>query len=162
MKISPLIDVVAAELEARAFEDGWKVVGMAIADHYHANGGGDILPAIDAGDGLRNAVQRVKRIIRGCDGPRYSSLAVELIPVALSVLPAERRVRMVSPRDPALLAAVTAKESIRAINAVHLRAAPAVALKAINHVISAFRAMKSVIEPLCRAAAGEVCRGNYA
>lgn len=65
MKISPPIEVVASELEAWALEDGWKAVGMAIADEYHAGGGGDILPAVDTGDGLRNAVQRVKRIFRG-------------------------------------------------------------------------------------------------
>lgn len=162
MKISPPIEVVASELEAWALEDGWKAVGMAIADQYHAGGGGDILPAVDTGDGLRNAVQRVKRIFRGFDGPRYASLAVELKPVALSVLPAERRVRIESPRDPALLATVAAKESIEAVNAVHLRAAPAVALKEINEAISAFMAIKSVIEPLCRADAREVYRGSYA
>lgn len=162
MKISPPIEVVASELEAWALEDGWKAVGMAIADQYHAGGGGDILPAVDTGDGLRNAVQRIKRIFRGFDGPRYASLAGELKPVALSVLPAERRARIESPRDPALLATVAAKESIEAVNAVHLRAAPAVALKEINEAISAFMAIKSVIEPLCRADAREVYRGSYA
>lgn len=162
MKISPPIEVVASELEAWALEDGWKAVGMAIADQYHAGGGGDILPAVDTGDGLRNAVQRVKRIFRGFDGPRYASLAVELKPVALSVLPAERRARIESPRDPALLATVAAKESIEAVNAVHLRAAPAVALKEINEAISAFLAVKSVIEPLCHPDSREVYRGSYA
>ena len=162
MKISPPIEVVASELEAWALENGWKTVGMAIADQYHADGGGYILPAVNTGDGLRNAVQRVKRIFRGFDGPRYASLAAELKPVALSVLPAERRARIESPRDPALLATVAAKESIEAVNAVHLRAAPAVALKEINEAISAFMAIKSVIEPLCCVDAQEVYRGSYA
>lgn len=162
MKISPPIDAVASELEAWALEDGWKAVGMAIADQYHADGGGAILPAVDTGDGLRNATQRVKRIFRGFDGPRYASLALELKPVALSVMPAERRARIESPRDPALLATVAAKESIEAVNAVHLRAAPAVVLKEINEAISAFLAVKSVIEPLCHADSREVYRGSYA
>ncbi|MFP2239926.1 hypothetical protein ACLEX4_15535 [Pseudescherichia vulneris] len=163
MKISPPIDAVASELEAWALEDGWKAVGMAIADQYHADGGGgDILPAVDTGEGLRNAVQRVKRIFRGFDGPRYASLADELKPVALAVLPADRRARIESPRDPVLLATVAAKESIEAVNAVHLRAAPAIALKEINDAISAFMAMKSVIEPLCCPDAREVYRRSYA
>lgn len=162
MKISPPIDAVASELEAWALEDGWKAVGVAIADQYHASGGGNILPAVDTGDGLRNAIQRVKRIFRGFDGPRYASLAVELKPVALAVLPVERRARVESPHDPALLATVAAKESIEAINAVHLRAAPAVALKEINDAISAFVAIKSAIELNYGAELREVYRGSYA
>lgn len=162
MKISPPIEVVASELEAWALEDGWKAVGMAIADQYHADGGGDILPAVDTGDGLRNAVQRVKRIFRGFDGPRYAPLALELKPVALSVLPADRRTRIESPRDPSLLATVAAKESIDAVNAVHLRAAPAVVLKEIDEVISAYMELKSVFEPLCRAETRDTYRGRYA
>lgn len=162
MKISPPIDAVASELEAWAFKDGWKAVGKAIADQYHADGGGNILPAVDTSDGLRNAIQRVKRIFRGFDGPRYASLAVELKPVALSVLPAERRARIESPQDPALLATVAAKESIEAVNAVHLRAAPAIALKEINDAISAFVAIKSAIELNYGVESREVYRGSYA
>lgn len=162
MKISPPIEQIAAAVESWALADGWKTVGMAIADQYHADGGGDILPAVNTADGLRNAIQRVKRIFRGFDGPRYASLAVELKPVALSVMPAERRARIESPRDPALLATVAAKESIEAVNAVHLRAAPAVALKEINDAISAFVAIKSAIELSYGAELREVYRGSYA
>ncbi|EBG6922938.1 hypothetical protein FJB87_02460 [Salmonella enterica subsp. enterica] len=162
MKISPPIEAVAAELEAWALVVGWKTVGLAVARQYHAAGGGVILPAIDTGKGLINATQRVKRIFRGFDGPRYAPLARELKPVVLSVLPAERRARLESPFDPALLATVAAKEGIEAVNAVHLHAAPAIALKEINEAISAFVAIKSVIEPLCCADAQGAYRGSYA
>lgn len=162
MKISPPIDSIASELEAWALVDGWKTVGLAIANHYHAAGGGDILPAVDTGDGLRNAVQRVKRIFRGGDGPKYAPLAEELKAAALAALPTDRRAKIEMPGDPALLATVAAKESIEAVNAVHLHAAPAVVLKEINEAITAFIAMRSVIEPLCSADSLKVYQGGYA
>lgn len=162
MKISPPIDAIASELEAWALEDGWKTVGMAIADQYHAIGGGDILPVTDSGNGLGNATQRVKRIFRGFDGPRYARQATELKAAALAALPVERRARIESPGNPVLLATVAAKEGTEAINAVHLGAAPAAALKEINEAISAFEAMKLVIEPLCCADPREAYRSSYA
>ncbi|EGB2526624.1 hypothetical protein M8Q70_003464 [Salmonella enterica] len=162
MKISPPIEAVAAELEAWALEAGWKTVGLAVAGQYHAAGGGVILPLTSTAKGLNNATQRVKRIFRGFDGPRYAPLALELKPVALAALPAERRVRLEYPGDPVLLAAVAAREGIQAVNAVHLHAAPAITLKEINEAISAFIAIKSVIEPLCCADAREAYRGSYA
>lgn len=162
MKISPPIEAIAAELEAWALEDGWKTVGLEIADQYHASGGGDILPTTDTGKGLVNATQRVKRIFRGYDGPRYAPQAARLKNAALAALPAERRARIESPRDPVLLAAVAAREGIEAVNAVNLGAAPATALKEINDAISAFIAIKSAIELLCCTDAREVYRSSYA
>lgn len=162
MKISPPIDAVASELEAWAVEAGWKTVGMAIAEQYHLSAAGDILPPMDTGQGLANITQRVKRIFRGFDGPRYASLAINLKAAALAALPAERRARIELPGDPVLLAAVAAKEGIEAVNAINLGATPAAALKKINEAISAFMEMKSVIEPLCRDDAREVYRGRYA
>ncbi len=162
MKISPPIEVIATELEAWALEDGWKTVGLAIADQYHASGGGGILPTTDTGKGLVNATQRVKRIFRGYDGPRYAPQAARLKNAALAALPAERRARIESPRDPVLLAAVAAREGIEAVNAVNLGAAPATALKEINDAISAFIAIKSAIELLCCTDAREVYRRSYA
>jgi hypothetical protein len=162
MKISPPIEVVAAELETWALVEGWKTVGLAVALQYHAAGGGAILPVTDTEKGLTNATQRVKRIFRGFDGPRYASQAEGLKSAVLAALPVERRARIESPGDPVLLAAIAAKEGIEAVNAMHLRASPNVALKEINEAISAFMAMKSVIEPLCRADAREVYRGRYA
>ena len=149
MKISPPIEVVAAELEAWALQDGWKVVGKAIADQYHTTGGGAILPVVDNSDGLRNAIQRVKRIFRGFETPHYASLAVELKPVVLSVLPAERRMKIESPDDPMSQVAVATREGAEATNAIILRAAPAVALKELNEAISAFVALRSMVESLC-------------
>ncbi|KAB1581133.1 toxin YdaT family protein [Serratia marcescens] len=162
MKISPPIESVAAELEAWAHVDGWKTVGLAVAEQYHAAGGGDILPTTDTGKGLINATQRVKRIFRGYDGPRYAAQAARLKTAVLAALPAERRARLESPRDPVLLAAVAAREGIEAVNAVNLGAAPATALKEINEAISAFIAIKSAIELLCCTDAREVYRGSYA
>lgn len=162
MKISPPIDAVAAELEAWALVEGWKSVGLAIAKQYHVSGGGEILPAVDTEKGLNNAIQRVKRIFRGFDGPRYAPLARELKPVALSALPTERRARLESPGDPVLLAAVAAKEGIAAINSVNLGAAPASALKDLDDAIAAFAAIKTAIERTCMSDAGAMCRGSYA
>lgn len=162
MKISPPIESVAAELEAWALADGWKTVGLAVAEQYHAAGGGDILPTTDTGKGLINATQRVKRIFRGYGGPRYAAQAARLKTAVLAALPAERRARLESPRDPVLLAAVAAREGIEAVNAVNLGAAPATALKEINDAISAFIAIKSAIELLCCTDAREVYRGSYA
>ncbi|MGK0686144.1 toxin YdaT family protein [Serratia marcescens] len=162
MKISPPIESVAAELEAWALVDGWKTVGLAVADQYHAAGGGDILPTTDTGKGLINATQRVKRIFRGYDGPRYAPLASKLKIAALAALPAERRARIEAPNDPVLLAAVAAKEGIAAVNAVNLGAAPAAALKEINEAISAFIAIKSAIELLGCTETREVYRSSYA
>ncbi len=162
MKISPPIEVVASELEAWALEDGWKAVGKAIADQYHADGGGDILPAVDTGDGLRNAVQRVKRIFRGFDGPRYAPQAEGLKAAALAALPTERRARIESPGDPILLAALAAKEGIEAVNAINLGAAPASALREINQAIEAFVATRRAVELVLHREAREAYRGGYA
>ncbi|MDH1321158.1 toxin YdaT family protein [Enterobacter bugandensis] len=143
MKISPPIKAVANELESWALEDGWKAVGMAIADQYHTGGGGDILPAVDTGDGLRNAVQRVKRIFRGIDGPRYAPQAEALKSAALAALPVERRARIESPDDPVLLAAVAVREGIEAVNAVHLKATPEVIVRETTQAIAALIAMRN-------------------
>lgn len=162
MKISPPIDAIAAELEAWALVDGWKVVGLAVAEEYHAAGGGDVLPLADTAKGLINVTQRIKRIFRGCDGPRYAPQAVSLKSAALAALPAERRARLEFPGDPVVLAAVAAKEGIEAINAVNLGAAPASALKDLDDAIAAFAAIKTAIERTWMSDAGAICRGSYA
>lgn len=162
MKISPPIDVVASELEAWALEDGWKAVGMAIADQYHADGGGVILPNTDTAKGMSNATQRIKRIFRGFDGPRYALLAESLREAALAALPTERRARLESPGDPILLAALAAKEGIEAVNAVNLGAAPSSALREINQAIAAFIATRTAIELVLHREAPKVYRGSYA
>jgi hypothetical protein len=162
MKISPPIEAVAAELEMWALVEGWKSVGLAVAEQYHALGGGDILPLTDTGKGLANATQRVKRIFRGFDGPRYAPQAEGLKAAALAALPAERRARLESPGDPVLLAAVAAREGIEAINAVNLGAAPALVIQAINEAIAAFLAIKAAVERLLCGDAHEVYRGRYA
>ena len=158
MKISPPIEAVAAELESWALVEGWKFVGLAVAEQYHAAGGGYILPITDTEKGLINATQRVKRIFRGFDGPRYAPQAEELKPAALAALPAERRARLESPGDPGFLAAPAAKEGIEAINAVNLGAAPALVIQAINEAIAAFLAIKAAVERLLCSEA----RGSYA
>ncbi|MDN8598653.1 toxin YdaT family protein [Citrobacter sp. S2-9] len=162
MKISPPINVVAVELEMWALEVGWKTVGLAITEHYHATGGGDVLPLVNTEKSLQNATQRIKRIFRGCDGPRYAPQAEVLRSAALAALPAERRTQLISPGDPVLLAAVAAREGIEAINAVNLGAAPASALKEINEAITAFIAIRSALERLLCHETREVYRGSYA
>jgi hypothetical protein len=162
MKIRPPIESVAAELESWALAAGWKTVAGLVAAEYHSNGGGDLLPIADSETGLRNVVQRLRRIFRGYDGPRYAHAAEELKSSVLFAMPTDRRARIESPGDPVRLAAVAAKEGIEAVNSVHLRAAPAIALKEINEAISAFMEMKSVIEPLCCPDAREVYRRSYA
>ncbi|MFQ1038306.1 toxin YdaT family protein [Citrobacter koseri] len=162
MKISPPIDAVAAELEAWALEAGWKAVGLAVAEQYHLTGGGDILPVTSTAKGLNNATQRVKRIFRGFDGPRYAPQAEGLKAAALAALPTERRARLEYPGDPVFLAAVAAKEGIEAINAVNLGAAPALVIQAINEAIAAFLAIKAAVERLLCGETNEAYRGRYA
>ncbi|WP_449567065.1 toxin YdaT family protein [Lelliottia nimipressuralis] len=144
MKISPPIEAVAAELEAWALVDGWKTVSSLVAGEYQQRCSGDVLPVPDTEAGLRNAVQRLKRIYRG--GGRYCDMATELLESVLAAMPAERRARLETPGDPVLLAAVAAKEGIEAVNAVNLGAGPAVALKEINEAIDAFAAIKRAVE----------------
>ncbi|PIJ48927.1 hypothetical protein BL250_16455 [Erwinia sp. OLTSP20] len=139
MKISPPIDAVAAELERWAQVDGWKTVGLAVAEQYHAAGGGDILPTADSENGLSNATQRVKRIFRGFDGPRYAPQAEGLKSAALAALPTERRARVLRPHSPAYLVAVATKEFVDAINAINLGAAPTEILREADEAISAIR-----------------------
>ncbi|HCD7554182.1 TPA: hypothetical protein ND482_004556 [Citrobacter farmeri] len=144
MKIRPPIETVAAELESWALEDGWKTVSALVASSYRSRTSGAVLPDTDTEEGLRNAVQRLKRIYRG--GGRYVDMATELLESVLGAMPAERRARLEAPGDPVLLAAVAAKEGIEAINAVNLGAGPAVALKEINEAIDAFSAIKRAVE----------------
>lgn len=162
MKISPQIDAIAAELEDWAIQVGWKTVGHKVAEIYHANGGGKILPKTNTEKGLNNATQRVKRIFRGYDGPRYGPQAKSLINSALTALPIERRAKLETPDDPVFLAALAAREGIHAVNAVHLGAAPDLVIQAINEAIAAFIAIKLAIERLLNTDSWEVCRGNYA
>lgn len=162
MKISPPIESVAAELESWALAAGWKTVAGLVAAAYHSNGGGDLLPIADSETGLRNVVQRLRRIFRGYDGPRYAHTAEELINPVLSAMPTDRRARIELPGDPVRLAAVAAKEGIEAVNAVNLGAAPAAVIKEIEEAISAFVAIKSAVELLYCGDAHEVCRGSYA
>lgn len=140
MKIRPPLNAIAAELEAWAITAGWKTVAGHVAGVYHSNGGGPLLPAPESEKGLRNAVQRIRRIFRG-DG-RYAVMASELCPFVLAAMPTEMRARLESPGDPIVLAANAAKESVEAINAVHLRAAPHSAIKEIDEAIAAFLTLK--------------------
>lgn len=142
MKISPPLDTVAAELEKWAAGAGWKTVGGLVAGEYHANGRGELLAVADSETGLRNAAQKLKRVFRGCDGPRYASQAEILKPFVLAAMPAEMRARLVLPRNPILLAALAAKEGIEAVNAVNLGAAPASLLKECDEAIAAFISLK--------------------
>ena len=143
MKLNPSVNAVAAALESRALEISWKSLGLAVAEAYHAAGGGSVLPTLDSEEGLKNAVQRVKRIFRGCDSRRYAPLADALLPAALAALPVETRVSIESPGDPVLLAAQAARESIEAVSAVNLGATPGEMLKEINEAIEAFMTLKN-------------------
>lgn len=145
MKISPQIDAVAAELESWASSVGWKTVANNVAASYHSICRGDLLPRVDNEAGLRNAVQRLRRIFRGYDGPRYASVAEDLKLAALAALPAERRVKLESPGDPSLLATIAAQEGIEAVNAVHLGAPPAVIMREVSEAIDALIAMRNSV-----------------
>ncbi|MCU6214469.1 toxin YdaT domain-containing protein [Enterobacter bugandensis] len=140
MKIRPSLNDLAAELEAWALSAGWKTVAGRVAELYHQNGGGQLLPVPDSDTGLRNAVQRLRRIYRG-EG-RYAVMATQLQQHVLAAMPTEMRARLESPGDPIVLAANAAKESVEAINAVHLRAAPHYAIKEIDEAIAAFLTLK--------------------
>lgn len=142
MKISPPIEAVAAELELWASVAGWKTVAGLVADAYQDDGGGNLLPRADTPEGLRNAIQRVRRIFRGFDGPRYSWQAEALKQTVLTAMPSERRIRLELPGDPVLLAAMAAKEGIEAVNAVNLGAATACLLKECDEAIAAFTSLK--------------------
>ena len=134
---------VTRELEEWAAEIGWKNVAALIAEH-HA----DFRKSARTVSGLHNVEQTIKRTFRGKTA-YYQRKASELIPYVMAALPVQRRYQLESPDDPVLLATFAAKESVEAVNAVLLRAAPAIALKELNEAISAFVAIKSVIEPLC-------------
>jgi len=142
MKINPPINSIADALEQRAILVGWKPVGLSVADAYHAQGGGDLLPETSTETGMHNAVQRVKRIFRGYDGPRYAPLADKLRNAALAALPFDVRAELEQPASPALLASKAAKEGIEAVNAVNLGAATEEVLKEIDEAISAFMNLK--------------------
>lgn len=142
MKISPSVESVAAELELWAAVAGWKTIAGLVAGEYHATVTGELLPVADSEAGLRNAAQKIKRIFRGCHGPKYAGQAETLKSVILAAMPAEMRARLESPRDPILLAALAAKEGIEAVNAVHLGAAPASILKECDEAILAFMTLK--------------------
>jgi hypothetical protein len=143
MKITPTTEAVAAELEAWALAAGWKTVAGLVAAAYHSNGGGELLPVADSETGLRNVVQRLRRIFRGYDGPRYSLAAEELKSSVLSALPAARRDEILKPDDPSRLATIAAQEGIEAVNAVHLRASPDVIMRETSQAIAALVAMRN-------------------
>lgn len=145
MKIRPPIDAVAAELEAWALMAGWKTVAIRVAAVYHCNCRGNLLPQVDSEAGLRNAVQRLRRIFRGYDGPRYASVAEDLKQAALAALPPERRAKLESPGDPSLLATIAAQEGIEAVNAVHLGAPTAVIMREVSEAIDALIAMRNSV-----------------
>jgi len=134
---------VKQELEEWAAEIGWKNVAALIAEH-HA----DFRKSARTVAGFHNVEQTIKRAFRGKTA-YYQRKANELMPSVLAALPVQRRYRLEYPDDPILLAALAAKESVEAVNAVLLRAAPAIALQELNEAISAFKAIRTVIEPLC-------------
>lgn len=136
---------VKQELEEWAAEIGWKNVAALIAEH-HA----DFRKSACTVSGLHNVEQTIKRAFRGKTA-YYQRKASELMPYVLAALPVQRRYHLDSPDDPVLLATFAAKESVEAVNAIFLRAAPTIALRELNEAISAFKAIKSVIEPLCAA-----------
>ncbi|MGC0795420.1 toxin YdaT family protein [Pantoea agglomerans] len=138
---------VKQELEDWAAEIGWKNVAALIAEH-HA----DFRKSACTVSGLHNVEQTIKRAFRGKTA-YYQRKASELMPYVLAALPVQRRYHLDSPDDPVLLATFAAKESVEAVNAIFLRAAPTIALRELNEAISAFKAIKSVIEPLCAAGA---------
>lgn len=138
---------VTQELEEWAAEIGWKNVAAQIADQ-HA----DFRKSARSVSGLHNVEQTIKRAFRG-NTAYYQRKSCELMPSVLAALPVQRRYRLEFPGDPVLLATLAAKESVEAVNAILLRAAPAIALQELNEAISAFKAIKMVIEPLCAAGA---------
>lgn len=143
MKIKPPVNTVTAALEAWALDVSWKHVGLAVAEAYHAAGGGGVLPELDSEEGLKNAVQRVKRIFRGHFTKRYAPMAWELLDPALAALPLDIRASLTQPEAPALLASRAAKEGIEAVNAVNLGATTGEILKEINEAIEAFVNLKN-------------------
>lgn len=146
MKITPQISSISAALESRALSVGWKQISVEMAGKYHAGGGGNVLPVPNSEAAILNAIQRVKRIFRGHDGPKYYQQAEALREAALASLPIETRAGLERPGDPVYLAALAAKESIEAVNAVHLGASPSVVLKEINDAIAAFSNIRDAIE----------------
>ncbi|EPJ9743121.1 toxin YdaT family protein [Klebsiella oxytoca] len=122
MKIIPSIDVIAPAIEAWALTEGWKAVASPVSDEYHATGGGPVLPLADSENGLNNAAQRVKRIFRNYNGPRYRPMADELIEPALRAMPAMRRAAVIAANDPGYLSASCLKEITEFLNAVNLGA----------------------------------------
>lgn len=129
MKISPTIEVVAPAIEAWALSEGWKAVASPVSDEYHAAGGGPVLPLADSEYGLNNAAQRIKRIFRNYNGPRYRPMAEELIEPALRAMPAMRRSAVTAANDPSYLSASCLKEITEFLNAVNLGASTRELLK---------------------------------
>lgn len=120
MKITPTVEQVAAGVESWAHEAGWKTVGVRFADEYQRRGGGKLIPPATDEQGIRNAKQRVKRIF-GLGGPRYTRMANELVDVALSAIPKQKRLELEEPDSPELATAKAMEAFSAAMSALMIR-----------------------------------------
>lgn len=101
MKINLSVEQIAASVDAWAQRESWKTVSVAIAEKYHEQGGGGLLPCPDSEQGIRNAIQRVRRIF-GLNGKRYHCMASSLADTALAAMPHRQRVELECPDAPEL------------------------------------------------------------
>lgn len=143
MKITPTIEQVASGVESWALSDGWKAVGSRVADEYHRQGGGGLIPRADSEQGIKNARQRVKRIF-GLGGPRYVKMASALSDVALNAMPKRRRMELEEPDSPALAMAKAMEACGAAMAAITIRCPSA--FTKLNSAMNSLQALIPVAE----------------
>ncbi|MBV4366259.1 toxin YdaT family protein [Erwinia phyllosphaerae] len=141
MKISREAEAgrIAREIESWASEIGWKRVALSVAERRS-----DFRESAATARDLHNIEQQIKRALRG-ETDYYRRQAAEMAPALVAALPAERRVRLVDPDNPALLATVAARDGIQAINAVHLKAPASVIEQEVDRAIAALKAVKQAV-----------------
>ncbi|MFH8134187.1 toxin YdaT family protein [Pantoea osteomyelitidis] len=141
MEISSLVvRNVANKLEEWAAEISWKSAGAKVAEAYHHFGRGELLPAVNTENDIRNAAQRLRRIFRR-EG-QYRKMARQLIPAVLTAMPVIRRAKLEQSLNPVRLAAL---ESVEAVNAVHLGAPAQHIIRERDEAIAALQAMRFAV-----------------
>jgi hypothetical protein len=143
MKITPTVEQLAAGVESWAHEVGWKTVGVRFADEYQRRGGGKLIPPATDEQGIQNAKQRVKRIF-GLGGPRYTKMASELVDVALSTIPKQKRLELEEPNSPELATARAMEAFGSAMSALTIRCPTAT--EKLSRALETLQALVPIVE----------------
>ncbi|WP_058912842.1 hypothetical protein [Entomohabitans teleogrylli] len=146
MKITPTVEQIADVIQQRAQRFGWKSVGVDMAAKYQEKRGGDLLPAPDTEDGIRNAVQRVRRIWQGLSGCNYRAMAEDLRDVALETIPTRQRMELEQPDAPELSMARVMEAYGQTMSAITVRCPSA--MSQLNKLIESLQALYPIVEQM--------------